>query len=40
MLHWAILTVTISLPAVLSVTALYERGYSVEKYDKSPGIYC
>jgi hypothetical protein len=38
-LHWAILTVTVSLPALLSVTALYERGYSVEKYDKSPGIY-
>jgi hypothetical protein len=39
MQHWAILTVIISLSALLSVTAVYERGYSIEKYDKSPGIY-
>ena len=38
-LHLAIANMIISLSTLLSVTALHELGYSVEKYDESPGIY-
>jgi len=38
-LHLAIVNMIISLSTLLSVTALHELGYSVEKYDESPGIY-
>jgi len=38
-LHLAIANMLISLSTLLSVTALHEMGYSVEKYDESPGIY-
>jgi len=38
-LHLAILNVIISLSELLSVTALNDLGYSIERYDKSPGIY-
>jgi hypothetical protein len=35
----AIVNLIVLLSASISVTALQELGYSVEKYDKSPGIY-
>jgi hypothetical protein len=38
-LHLAILNVKISLSALLNVTALNDLGYSIERYDESPGIY-
>jgi len=38
-LHLAIVNVVISLSALLNVTALNDLGYSIEKYDDSPGIY-
>jgi len=38
-LHLAIVNMIISLSTLLSVTALHELGYFVEKYDESPGIY-
>jgi hypothetical protein len=38
-LHLAIVNVIISLSALLSVTALNDLGYSVERYDESPGAY-
>ena len=37
-LHLAIVNV-ISLSALLNVTALNDLGYSIERYDESPGIY-
>jgi hypothetical protein len=38
-LHLAIVNMIISLSTLLSATALRKLGYSVEKYDESPGIY-
>jgi hypothetical protein len=38
-LHLAIVNVIISLSTLLSVTALNDLGYSVEKYDESPGNF-
>jgi len=38
-LHLAIVKVIISLSPLLSVAVLYDLGYSIEKYDESPGIY-
>ena len=38
-LHWAIVNVIISLPALLNVPALNDLGYSIERYDESPGVY-
>jgi len=38
-LHLAIVKVIISLSTLLTVTALNDLGYSIEKYDESPGIY-
>jgi hypothetical protein len=38
-LHLAIVNMIVSLSTLLSVTALHELGYCVEKYDESPGIY-
>jgi len=38
-LHLAIVNMIIPLSTLLRVTALHELGYSVEKYDESPGIY-
>ena len=38
-LHLAIVNVIISLSALLNVTALNDLGYSIERYDESPGIY-
>jgi len=38
-LHLAIVKVIISLSTVLTVAALNDLGYSIEKYDESPEIY-
>jgi hypothetical protein len=38
-LHLKIVNMIIPLSTLLRVTALHELGYSVEKYDESPGIY-
>ena len=38
-LHLAIINVIISLSALLNVAALNDFGYSVERYDESPGVY-
>ena len=38
-LHFAIVNVIISLSALLNVTGLNDLGYSIERYDESPGIY-
>ena len=38
-LHLAILKVIISPSALLNVAALNDLGYSIEKYDESPGVY-
>ena len=35
----AIVKVTISLSTLLTVAALNDLGYSIEKYDETPGIY-
>ena len=35
----AIVSVVVSLSALLGVAALNNLGYSIEKYDESPGIY-
>ena len=37
--HLATVNVILSLSALLNVTALNDLGYSVEKYDESPGVY-
>jgi hypothetical protein len=37
--HLATVNVMLSLSALLNVTALNDLGYSVEKYDESPGVY-
>ena len=34
-----IASVIISLSALLNVAALNDLGYSIEKYDESPGVY-
>jgi hypothetical protein len=34
-----IVRVILSLSALLSVAALNELGYTVERYDESPGVY-
>ena len=38
-LHLAIVKVIVSLSTLLAVAALNDLGYSIEKYDESPGIY-
>ena len=38
-LRLAIVNAIIALSASLNVTALNDLGYSIEKYDESPGIY-
>jgi hypothetical protein len=38
-LHLVIVNMIISLSTLLSVTALNDLGYSIQKYDESPGIY-
>ena len=38
-LRLVIVNVIIALSASLNVTALNDLGYSIEKYDESPGIY-
>jgi len=37
--HLAIVNMIIPLSTLLSLPALHELGYAVEKYDESPGIY-
>jgi len=37
--HLVIVNVILSLSALLIVAALYDLGYSVERYDESPGVY-
>jgi len=38
-LHLVIVNMIISLSALLNVAGLNDLGYSIEKYDESPGIY-
>ena len=38
-LSLAIVRVIISLSTLLTIAALHDLGYSIEKYDESPGIY-
>jgi len=38
-LHLATVNVIISLSALSNVAALNDLGYSIERYDESPGIY-
>ena len=37
--RWATVKIVLTLLTFLSVTALYNLGYTIDKYDKSPGIY-
>jgi hypothetical protein len=38
-LRLAIVSVVVSLSALLSAAALNNLGYSIEKYDESTGVY-
>jgi len=38
-LPFAVVKVIISLSTLLTVAAVFDFGYFVEKYDESPGIY-